>query len=410
MPALLRALGHPNYRLYFGGQLLSIIGNWMQQIALSWLVYRLTGSTLMLGLVTFAGQIPSLFLAPLGGLLSDRYSRRWLLMITTALSGAQAVVLAALTLGGQMQPQLIVVMAFVLGLIAGIDQPIRQAFVPELIERREDIANAVALTSFTIHSSRFIGPVIGAFVVARFGEAVCFGLNAMSFVGAFWALVAMRLTLQVAPRRAMGAALREGVAYVRDHRAIRLLIGIVAVMALFSGSYQVLLPYFARDVYHGDVGLFGFLTAASGLGACLGTIFLASHRDLEGLQTKIILASLVVALALAVFALVQVFAIAVLAMVVAGFCSINTVAASNALIQSLVHDEMRGRVMAVFSMAFFGITPIGGLLVGYAAQRIGAQPTLLICAAAVFAMGVTAWRLHRGIDFSLPRDAVSQAV
>lgn len=402
MPAILRALAHPNYRLYFGGQLLSIMGNWMQQIALAWLVYRLTGSTLMLGLVTFVGQIPNLFLAPLGGILSDRYPRRRLLMITTALSAGQATLLAALTFAGLMQPWLIVLMALTLGLIGGIDQPIRQSFVPELIERREDIANAVALTSFTIHSSRFVGPVIGGFVVAAFGEAACFALNALSYLGVLAALAAMRLRHIEPVRRSMGAALREGIGYVRDHRAIRLLICIVAVMAMFSGSYQVLLPYFARDVYHGDVELFGIMTASGGLGACLGTVFLASHSGSPGMQVRIILSALTVSVALAVFALVQIFAVAVVAMGVIGFCSINTVAASNALIQSLVDDEMRGRVMAVFSMAFFGLTPVGSLAVGYAARQIGAQPTLLVCAGAVFAMGTVAWRLHRSIDFALP--------
>lgn len=405
MPAILRALAHPNYRLYFGGQLLSIMGNWMQQIALSWLVYRLTGSTVMLGLVTFAGQIPNLFLAPVGGILSDRFPRRRLLMATTALSACQAAVMAGLTFAGMMQPWVVLAMALGLGLIGGVDQPIRQAFVPDLIERREDIANAVALTSFTIHSSRFVGPVIGGFVVAGFGEAVCFALNALSYLGVLAALGAMQLRPAAQVRRSVGSALREGVTYVRDHRAIRLLIGIVAVMALFSGSYQVLLPYFARDVYHGDVQLFGWMTASGGLGACLGTVFLASRSGRPGMQVRIIVCASVVSIALAIFALVRIFPVAVLTMGVIGFCSINTVAASNALIQSLVEDEMRGRVMAVFSMAFFGLSPVGSLAVGYAARHIGARATLLACAAAILVMAGRAWRLHPTIDFRLPAPA-----
>jgi len=402
MTSLLRALQHRNYRLYFGGQLLSIIGNWMQQIALAWLVYKLTNSTLMLGVVTFASQIPNLFLAPLGGVLSDRFPRRRLLLITTSLAAAQAAALALLTFTGHMQPWLIVAMALCLGLINGIDQPIRQSFIPELVERREDIANAVALTSFTIHSSRFLGPMIGGLVVASFGEAACFALNALSYLGVLWALSAMRIHKVEPITRSVAAALREGFQYASSHQAIRLLLCIVAVMALFSGSYQTLLPFFARDVYHGDVQAFGLMTAAGGLGACLGTILLASHRDIAGIESKIVLAALAVSGALTVFALTHVFAVAIIALVVMGFCSINTVAASNALIQSLVENSMRGRVMAIFTMAFFGITPLGNLGVGYAARHIGAQPTLLICAGAIFIMGVVAWQSRRRISFALP--------
>ncbi|MFT4089541.1 MAG: MFS transporter [Asticcacaulis sp.] len=403
MASIVRALSNPNYRLYFGGQIVSIIGNWMQQIALSWLIYRLTDSTLMLGVVLFAGQIPNLLLAPLGGVLSDRFPRRRLLMITSGLSALQAGAMATLSLTGHLQPPVIIGMALLLGIINGIDQPIRQSFVPELVERREDIANAVALTSFTIHSSRFIGPVIGGFVVASFGEAACFALNGLSYIGVIWALGAMRIgTVAKAVNRSVAEALREGIAYVRQHRAIRLLIFIVTVMALCSGSYQVLLPYFARDVFHGDVSAFGVMTAAAGLGACLGTIFLASRRSIDGMETRIISFAFLVALAMPVFVLTDVFGVAIGALLVMGFCSINTVAASNALIQSLVEDHMRGRVMAIFSMAFFGITPLGNLLVGFSARHIGAKPTLLTCALAIALMALSAWRARKHINFALP--------
>jgi MFS family permease len=400
--SIVRALSNSNYRYYFGGQILSIIGNWMQQIALAWLVYRLTDSTFMLGVVTFAGAIPNLFLAPVGGVLSDRYPRRKLLMITTVLSAVQASLLAFLTFEGLLTPIGIVGMALLLGTINGIDQPIRQAFVPELVERREDIANAVALTSFTIHSSRFIGPMIGGLVVAQFGEAICFALNAVSYGGTLLALSAMTTRVVTPVRHSVADALRQGIAYVRDHQAIRLLLGIVATMALFSGSYQTLLPYFARNVYHGDVRAFGFMTAAGGLGACLGTVFLAARRDVEGMERRIVICAIIVSAALAIFAVTRTFPIAIGAMVVMGFCSINTVAASNALIQSLVENHMRGRVMAIFSMAFFGLSPVGNLLVGSVANLIGVQATLLCCAALVMIMALLALRRHAAIDFSLP--------
>lgn len=401
---ILRALRHRNYRLYFSGQILSINGNWMQQIALAWLVYRLTDSTLMLGLVTFLMQIPSLFLAPLGGVLSDRFSRRKILLITTSLSALQAAGLSVLAFSGQIQAWHILIMASVLGLINGIDQPVRQSFVPELVERREDIANAVALTSFSIHSSRFIGPMLGGLVVATLGDGVCFALNAASYLASICALLLMQLPSVEKISRKVADALVEGLSYASEHKAIRLLLIIVAVMALFSGSYQTLLPYFARDVYHGDVGAFGLMTAAGGLGACLGTIFLASHRDIAGIESKIVIAAFLTSIGLLVFTLTNVFAIALCAMVVMGFCSINTVAASNALIQSLVINPMRGRVMAIFTMAFFGLSPIGNLMVGFAARHLGARPTLMVCAAAIFVMSVTAWQTRRRISFALPAE------
>lgn len=402
---ILRALGHHNYRLYFGGQIVSIVGNWMQQIALSWLVYRLTHSTVMLGVVMFVTQIPNLFLAPFGGVLSDRFPRRRLLIITTSLSAVQAAALAVLTWSGAIQPWLIVAMAALAGLVNGIDTPVRQAFIPELIEKREDIANAVALTSFTIHSSRFIGPMLGGLVVAAFGEGTCFALNALSFIGVIWALSMMKIHPVEPVHRRVLDALREGISYAGSHPAIRLLLCIVATMALFSGSYQTLLPYFAREVYHGDVEAFGLMTAAGGLGACLGTIFLASHKHIGGIESKIVLAALVVSGGLIAFVFAPTFWVALLALMVMGFCSINTVAASNALIQSLVENQMRGRVMALFSMAFFGLTPIGNLAVGFFARQIGAQPTLLVCAAAIFLMSVIAWYTRRRVSFALPGEA-----
>lgn len=399
---VLRALANRNYRLYFGGQILSIVGTWMQQIALAWLVYRLTDSTLMLGLVTFASQIPNLFLGPWAGVLSDRYPRRKLLLLTTSLAAAQALALAVLTFAGLITPTIILALALLLGLVNGIDQPVRQAFIPELVEKREDIANAVALTSFTIHSSRFVGPMIGGFVVARFGEGVCFALNALSFFGTIAALVAMTTRPVATVHRSVGDALRQGAAYVRDHRAIRLLLCIVAAMALFGGSYQTLLPYFARDIYHGDVRTFALMTTAGGLGACMGTIFLAWRRDVVGLERRIVLSALMVAIGLILFATTHWFVMAVAAMTLMGFCSINTVAASNALIQSLVDDAMRGRVMALFSMAFFGLGPVGNLGVGWAGRHFGAQSTLLACAGVILLVALIALGVHRRIDFSLP--------
>jgi MFS family permease len=399
---MLRALSSRNYRLYFGGQIVSITGTWMQQVALAWLVYRLTDSTLMVGVTAFVGQIPNLLLAPVGGVISDRFPRRRLLVITQSLCAAQALTLTVLAHLSLLTPLVIVGMALVLGVINGVDQPIRQSFVPELIERREDIANAVALNSFTIHTSRVLGAALGGLALMRFGESTCFLLNAISYGCVIVALL-MMTTQPVEPvGRSVHDALREGLSYVGSHRAIRLLLMIVATMALFSGSYQTLLPYYARTVYHGDATALGFMNAAGGLGACLGTLFLASRRGADAIERRIVFCAVVVAVALTVFATVNAYSIAILAMIVMGFCSINTVAASNALIQVLVENAMRGRVMAIFSMAFFGLSPVGNLLVGWAARVAGARLTLLSCAALVMAMSLFALRSRGRIDFSFP--------
>lgn len=405
MANIIRALSNANYRLYFGGQIVAVICNLMQQTALSWLIYRLTDSTLMLGIVLFAGQIPTLLLAPVGGILSDRFARRHLLRLSAALSALQAGALAALSLTGHLQPPVIIAMAVVLGLISGVEQPIRQSFISELVERREDISNAIALNSFTIHSSRFIGPLLAGFLVATAGEAICFALNALSYTGVIWTLSLMRLDKVPSPlRHGIAAALREGVLYVWQHPAIRLLIFIVMVMGLFSTACQVLLPWFAREVFRGDVSAFGVMTAASGLGACLGTVFLASRPGLDGMERRIIRFAVVAAGGLLVFALTDVFIVALMALLTVGFGSIVSVVASNGLIQSLVQDHMRGRVMAIYSMAFFGLIPLGHLLVGYAARHISPRSVLLVCAAGIGLMALSAWRACRGISFALPSE------
>jgi predicted MFS family arabinose efflux permease len=244
--------------------------------------------------------------------------------------------------------------------------------------------------------------MIGGLVVARYGEATCFALNALSFLGVMAALAVMQPHPVPTIHRSVSDALRDGLAYVGNHQAIRLLLFIVATMALFSGSYQTLLPYFARHVYGGDVKAFGLMTAAGGCGACLGTIFLASHRDIQGIERRIVWCALIVAMALGAFAATRAYPVALATMVIMGFCSINTVAASNALIQSLVDGAMRGRVMALFSMAFFGLSPVGNLLAGWGAARFGAQATLLACAAAVMTMAILALIGRRSIDFALP--------
>lgn len=395
MPEIVRALAHRNYRLYFIGQLVSLAGTWMQQIALMWLAYRLTGSTVMLGVITFASQIPTLLFASVGGMLSDRLDQRVLLLWTQSLSLLHALVLAAMTFTLLLHPVTLVVMALLVGLINSIDQPIRQTFIAELVDRREDIPNAIALTSFTIHSARFIGPSLGGIIVAMAGEGACFLINAASYLGVIVALVFIRTRRQTRQRHSVLHALRSGFHYTYRHERIRVLLVMVATMSFFGTAHVTLLPYFAKDVYSGGAETFGFLAAATGIGACLGTIFLASRPSVTAIDRNIGTAMLVSGCTLLLFSTTYVFGAAIPELALIGFCSINIVASSNALIQSLVEDHMRARVMAIFTMAFFGVSPLGGLTVGYISKLIGVRPTLFACALAILTIGLLAARIRR---------------
>lgn len=387
LPVILRALAHRNYRIYFTGQLVSLIGTWMQQVALIWLTYRITDSTFMLGLVTFAGQVPLLVLSPLGGVLSDRLDRRTLLLWTQWFSLGHALLLAVLSFTVTLDAWLLASLALLLGLINSIDQPVRQSFIAELVEKRDDIANAVALTSVTIHSSRFAGPAIGGLVIAVAGEAVCFVINALTFLAMIVALHVIRP--RAVPRRHHGIvdALRSGLGYAYAHERIRVLLFIVTIMSFFGTAQVTLLPWFARDVFAGGAESFGFLSAAVGIGSCLGALFLASRPDAASIDRNIGRAAILAGSTLLCFAFTGSFWAAIPELVLLGFCSINVVAASNALIQAIVDDEMRGRVMSIFTVAFFGVSPLGSLAAGSAASFMSPRGTLMVCALVILAAG-----------------------
>jgi len=379
---LTRALRHRNYRLFFGGQSVSLIGTWITRIATSWLVYRLTGSELLLGVVGFCGQVPTLFLAPFAGVIVDRADRQRILIITQVLSMVQSAALAALTFSGLITVTEILLLQVLQGLINAFDTPARQAFVVEMVEDRADLANAIALNSSMVNGSRIIGPSIGGAIIAAVGEGWCFTIDAVSYLFVIASLVAMRVT--VAGRRERVEAhvledLRAGWQYVVDSVPIRTALFVLAIVSTMAMPYTVLMPAVVTGVMHGGPNTLGFLMTASGVGALAGALYLAQRQSVVGLGKVVMYATLAFGAGLIAFSFSrnEILAAAVLTVVGAGF--ILQMAATNTVLQTLVDDRIRGRVMAFYTMAFFGSAPIGSLLAGVVADRIGAETTIGIC-------------------------------
>jgi MFS family permease len=393
-----RALVSRNYRLYFAGQLVSLAGTWMQQIAMIWLAYRLSNSAAVLGMVGFASQIPILLLGPFAGVLTDRFDRRRILIATQFLSMLQAVALAALTWLAWISPEWLIGMAFVLGTINALDLPARQAFSVQLVEKREDLPNAIALNSLLMNSARFVGPALAGFAVAAIGEAWCFAINAASYLAVIIALVAIDAPAHAGDGVPAWRAFRDGIDYVLAHRDIRSRLLMVAALSFLVTPYAVLMPIFASEFFGGDARTYGLLIACAGLGALAAGLYLASRREVTRLPRRVTSGVILAGAALSVFALNHLLALAFPILMVLGFAIITVVAGSNTLIQMQVEDAYRGRVMAIFSMAFLGIAPLGSFAVGHLAERIGAQHALLICGVTMLAVGIAARRRDRSGD------------
>lgn len=377
---IVRAFRHRNYRLFFAGQGVSLIGTWMQRIAMNWLVYRLTGSAFLLGVVNFTGQVPTLFFAPFAGVLADNFDRHRLLVATQVLAMAQAALIAALVLLDVVVVWQLMVLSAFLGVVNAFDTPIRQSLVIEMIGNREDLGNAIALNSSLVNGARLVGPSIAGILIATVGEGVCFLLNALSYVAVIAALMAM----QIAPRRARPQGLhiwqawREGLTYALHALPIRWVLLLLAVVSLMGMPYATLLPIFAQEILHGGAQTLGFLMAAAGVGALVGAIFLASRRAALGLETVLVVAAAVFGLGLVAFALSHRLWLSLALMVLSGFGMMVHMAAGNTLIQTLVDDDKRGRVMSLHSMALRGMVPLGSLFAGGLASYIGAPTTLMI--------------------------------
>ena len=377
---ILRALRYRNYRLFFCGQSISLIGTWMQGVAASWLVYRLTHSAFLLGVVGFAAQIPTFFFAPVSGVLADRWNRHRILLVTQTLAMLQAFVLALLALSGKIAVLHVIVLSIILGLINAFDMPSRHSFVVDMVEKREDLGNAIALNSLMINGARLLGPAIAGIIVALVGEGVCFLLNALSYLAIIFALLKMNIRPREIPsqKNHLLADLKQGFVYVFGFAQIRQILLLFALINLMGVSYSVLMPVFAKEIFAGGPHTLGFLIGATGLGALVGSIFVASQKDARELAKAIPFASYIFGAGLVAFSFSRIFGLSLLLLSLMGFGMMVQIASSNTVIQTLTDDDKRGRVMGLYTMAFLGMATFGSLLVGGLATKIGAPHTLLI--------------------------------
>ena len=379
IPGMLRALRHRNFQLFFSGQLISLIGTWMDNIAEAWLVYRLTGSSLLLGTVAFAGQIPVFLLAPIGGMAADRWNRRRIVIATQTLSMIQAGILAALTLSHRVTVWEVVALAASMGAVNAFDIPARQAFLVEMVGR-EDLMNAIALNSSMFNGARIIGPSIAGILVASIGEGWCFFANSVSYI----AVITGLLLMHVEPlRRAVSEAspfehIVEGFRFVRRTGPIWALMLLIGLVSLVAVPYSVLMPIFADRILHGGARALGILMSAAGVGALLGALTLAARRGVHGLGRWVAYSAAGFGFSLILFSFSKTFWLSVALLIPVGYGVMLQMSSSNTLIQAMVPDHLRGRAMAVYTMMFMGMAPIGALLAGAMADRIGAPLTVAI--------------------------------
>jgi MFS family permease len=376
------AFRFPNYRLWFAGQSVSLIGTWMQMVAQQWVVYELTGSKLMLGGVTFVGSLPVFFLMLPAGVLADRLPRRSILLYTQTVSMILAFILTLLLAIGRLQVWHVFVLAALLGVVNSFDAPARQAFTVEIIDDRRDLPNAIALNSTMFNLARVIGPAVAGLVLATWGATWCFGINGASFLAVIAGLLAMRIQAnpQVSIEEPVGQV-REGIRYTWRHPVILPIVLITMVSGVFAFSYSTLLPAFAVEVFHRGEEALGLLTAAVGVGAVLGSLFMASSTVVKVRAGPMIVGSILFPLSLLAFAFTSSFALSLGFLVVSGFGLVVQNTSINSIIQIQVSDELRGRIMSIYLLAFFGAMPLGALQVGFVAQALGSAAGMGVSAA-----------------------------
>lgn len=387
----IRALSARNYRLFFTGQSVSLIGTWMTRVATAWLVYRLTKSAFLLGIVGFAGQAPLFFLAPLAGVWVDRWNRHRALVATQVLSMVQSFALAVLALGGWIRLWEILALSVLQGVINAVDMPARQSFVVQMIDKRDDLGNAIALNSTMVNGARLVGPALAGLIIAGVGEGYCFLLDGLSYVAVIVSLLLMRVPPLGIVREPgnVGRELADGWNYAAHFAPIRSILVLLALTSLVGMPYSVLMPVFAGTVLHGGPHTLGFLMGASGLGALAGAVVLAARKSVLGLGRVIVGSSMIFGLSLAAFGFSHVVWLSLLLMVLTGFGMMRQMASSNTVLQTIVEEEKRGRVMSLYSMAFQGMLPFGSLLAGALAAKIGAPHTVSLCG--LLCLAGTAW-------------------
>ncbi|HEX3353524.1 MAG TPA: MFS transporter [Terriglobales bacterium] len=375
-----RALKYRNFRLYFGGQTISLIGTWMTRLATSWLVYRLTGSALLLGLVGFAGQIPTFLVAPFAGVWVDRLDRRRVLVVTQILAMLQSLALAVLTLSRHITIQEIIWLSAFQGLINAFDMPGRQAFLVQMVDDKQDLGNAIALNSSMVNLARLVGPSLAGAVIAISGEGYCFLIDGISYLAVIASLLAMRVDSAAAKRTSdsMLVQLKEGWAYVSGFAPVRTILLLFAVVSLMGWPFTVLMPIFAGKILQGGPHTLGFLMGAVGIGALVSAISLALRKTVLGLGRMIPISTAAFGAGLILFGMSRVLWLSLLLMLVCGFGMMQQMAASNTIIQTIVDDSKRGRVMSFYAVAFVGMAPFGSLLAGALAHAIGAPRTVML--------------------------------
>src|SRR3984885_5197025 len=382
----IRSLKYRNFQLFFSGQLISLVGTWMQNVAQAWLVYRMTGSSLLLGVVSFAGQIPVFPLAPLAGMVADRMDRRKVGIARQTGSMVLALVLAVLTLTKRVDVWEVVVLAALMGVVNSFDIPARQSFLVEMVGR-EDLMNAIALNSSMFNGARIIGPAIAGILVASIGEGWCFFANGVSYIAVIVGLLMMRVPHRHVERKGESALehIAEGFRYARQTGPIRALLLLLGLVSLVAMPYTVLMPIFAAQILHGNARTLGVLGAATGVGALCGALTLASRTKVHDLGRWVAIACGASGAALIGFALSRWYILSVIMLVPVGFAMMTQMGACNTLVQAMVPDRLRGRIMAVYAMMFMGMAPLGALLSGAVADHIGAQWTVALGGALTFA-------------------------
>jgi MFS family permease len=393
-----RALRHRNFRLFFGGQSISLIGTWMTRVATSWLVYRLTKSSLLLGTVSFAGQIPTFLLAPLAGVVVDRIDRRKVLVWTQTFAMLQSLALAWLTLAHRITVAEILALSAMQGIINAFDMPGRQSFMVKMVESRADLSNAIAINSSMVNAARLIGPSLAGILIAATSEGWCFLVDGISYIAVIVSLLMMRVvpSSEESERTSMFAQLREGWTYVSGFVPIRTILLLFALLSLMGWPFMVLMPIFAAQVLHGGPHTLGFLMGAVGVGSLVSALSLVMRRSVRGLSKMIPIAAVVFGAGLISFGFSTNLWLSMTLMLLTGFGMMQGLTSSNTIIQTLVDEKMRGRVMSYYTMAFVGMAPFGSLLAGAMAHMIGAPRTVIVSGVACILGGTWFWsRLPR---------------